>query len=302
MVLNEHHPNFFTNRLSSAPHTASTSLLSTIAPFRFRFFDPADLLLLKSVSAAGAHLAPWGQKGTLFEDAHKRFLAAAPATLINGREKPSQKTIVDRFKTLVAKRRDSNKENAAASGIVEDLGEREMLLDDFILEIDEKAEKDRAEKKERTQNEKKPGQAGENIRNAALRRQPGRDAEDSQGHNSRKGSSRQSPPASGRASRVANATYVCDSDEDDSNLLKEEFSKRRETEKWRLEIDEKRFCLEEKSLRLDEMRYHESQEATKRRLDLDEKKAAVEMEERKQAITERSKMIDVLSALASRLQ
>ena len=293
---------------ASAPADPSASLL-TVTPSPaatklkgVRFADAADILLLKSISCSSAHLAAWGKKGALFEEVHKQFLGAAPAGVLAGRDRPSQKTLEDRFKTIVSRRRKAVKENAAASGIVEVYGEKETLLDDIILEMDEKAADNREERNEKSERERKLLEAGKSIRNAALRRN-GADGEalDDTVANSGAGSSRVSPSGSARDRRRQRAVYVCDSDDESNEILKKDMAHRREAQKRRLDINEKQFDLEEKRVRLDEIRFRGTQAAVSCRLDLDEKRAEVEIEERKQAMNERGKMIDVLAALASKI-
>lgn len=67
-------------------------------------------------------------------------------------------------------RREHVKRNASASGISEEYGEKEVLLDDLILEIDEKHEAENALREEKNANEKRLLLAGEKIRDQALRR------------------------------------------------------------------------------------------------------------------------------------
>jgi len=54
--------------------------------------------------------------------------------------------LADRFKKLVSDRRKEDKKKSMSSGISEEHGEKQQLLDDIIAEIDEKAERERAEK------------------------------------------------------------------------------------------------------------------------------------------------------------
>lgn len=63
--------------------------------------------------------------------------------------------------------------NTAASGIIEDYGEREVLLDDLIHEIDERNETECALNDEKSAQEKRLLAAGETIRENALCREAG---------------------------------------------------------------------------------------------------------------------------------
>lgn len=71
---------------------------------------------------------------------------------------------------MISRRRLGVKRNAASSGITKVHEQRETLLDDLILEIDEHTEGERAEKDGRLEKEKKLVQAGEAVRNMALNR------------------------------------------------------------------------------------------------------------------------------------
>ena len=56
-----------------------------------------------------------------------------------------------------------------------------------------------------------------------------------------------------------------------------------------------------KSVEDEDRHFDETQISKRRKLSLEEKKAAVDIEERKQAMVERAKMINVLAALAKKL-
>ena len=89
------------------------------SPRRFRFSDSADILLSKAVLFVKAHVAPWGRKGLLFEEAHSTFLSTAPSGMLGQKEPPSQKSLEDRFKVRIGKLRLDNKKSIASSGQVE---------------------------------------------------------------------------------------------------------------------------------------------------------------------------------------
>ena len=80
---------------------------------------------------------------TKYEEAVKLLIAAAPPRSLQGISEPTWKSLRDRFKKVAADRRDKNKKPQAASGIVEEGGEREVLLDDLILAMDEHEEENR---------------------------------------------------------------------------------------------------------------------------------------------------------------
>ena len=130
--------------------------------------------LLKAVSSANAHIAPWGRKGVLFEEAHATFIRTAPRIVLGEKEPPSQKSLEDRLKVILCKRREDVKRTAWLSGIVEVYGEKETLADDLILGIDEHAEEERAAKDDKLEKEKRLTAAVLELRHRALNRKQGR--------------------------------------------------------------------------------------------------------------------------------
>lgn len=137
---------------------------------RMRFSSTFDILLLKAVTAVDAHLAPHGESQKRFDEALGLFTASLPAAALQGMCQPSWKTLNDRFKKIVADHRIAVKRNGAASGIIEVRGERELLLDDIVLAVDEWEEGRRAERDERTELDRRLREAGETIRSNALGR------------------------------------------------------------------------------------------------------------------------------------
>lgn len=105
---------------------------------RFRFIEPYDLSLLKAVRCINAHITEWEKAESLYEEVLKLFLRDNPDEVFLHSQNPSAKTLVDRFKCFVARRRANVKRSSAASGIIEVHGEKEVLLDDLVSEIDEK--------------------------------------------------------------------------------------------------------------------------------------------------------------------
>lgn len=171
--------------LSPSPTTASsykttghlnsntvTSAPTTAVPRgrRFRFIESYDFFLLRAVCSVDVHLAGRGQSEGLYQKVHERFMDMVPAVVFRHMRKPSCKTLVDRFKRLVGQRREVVKRTARESGIIERYGEKEVLMDDLIQEMDEKEEVIRAEKDEQTENEKRLLAVGEHIRLQALKR------------------------------------------------------------------------------------------------------------------------------------
>ncbi|PXF39883.1 hypothetical protein BWQ96_10406 [Gracilariopsis chorda] len=106
-----------------------------------RFSSASDLLLLKPVTALDAHVAPHGRIQFRFEEAMDIFISSAPARAFNTVFTMTWKTLIDQFKKILCEHRAATNKNAVSSGIIEVQGERETLLDDVILEVDEWDEK-----------------------------------------------------------------------------------------------------------------------------------------------------------------
>ena len=68
------------------------------------------------------------------------FLSTVPGTYLSDCEPPTQSGVENRFNTLIGKRSKEVKKTAAASGMAEENGEKEMLLDDLIHEIEDQIE------------------------------------------------------------------------------------------------------------------------------------------------------------------
>lgn len=135
---------------------------------RIRFTDGWDVLMLKAVVLCNAHVAEHGSSRKKFDEALSVFMSNAPPSQKFGIQAPSWKTIYDRFHKVVATHRSEDREQVAASGISEERTEKRMLLDDIVLAMDEIAERRRAERDEKTANERRLQEAGERIRLQAL--------------------------------------------------------------------------------------------------------------------------------------
>ena len=113
-----------------------------------RFSISLDVILLKSVLSVDAHLSAHGETKANFEEVLKLFEAGAPNGMFNRVSSPTWKSVNDRYKKLISDHRTAVKRNINASGIIEVRGEREVLLDDIVLAVDENDEKRRAERDE----------------------------------------------------------------------------------------------------------------------------------------------------------
>lgn len=74
------------------------------------------------------------------------------------------------FKKLVTNHREATKSNTSASGIIEVRGEREILLDDIVLAMNEADETRPVESEERTYLYQRLSAAGEEIRTRSVSR------------------------------------------------------------------------------------------------------------------------------------
>lgn len=84
--------------------------------------------------------------------------------------KPKPKFLTDLFHLLVEIRKATAKENGVTSGLAEEASEKDQLLDELIIQIDEYEESSRKEKEQRSSTEQTLLIAGEQIRNVALAR------------------------------------------------------------------------------------------------------------------------------------
>ena len=266
---------------------------------RIRFSSTWDILLLKAATAVDAHFAPHGEAQSRFEEALSPFKASLPNGSLDTVGAPTWKTLNDRFKKILSDHREAVKANAAASGIIEVRGERETLLDDVALEVDEWEEAKRAERDERTELDKRLIQAGEEVRTRALSRARSPTSAKSPGTAS------STPSNRNRRKRALSS----DSDDEDRNLMSEHIQARKLFEGKRLKIEEQRLEHEikrdeQEASRLEQVQLNESRRIAvdEKRVELEERRFAVESEERKGMIAERKEVLSVPSALVKKLQ
>ncbi|CDF35739.1 unnamed protein product [Chondrus crispus] len=220
------------------------------------------------------------------------------------------KSVRDRFKKLIADRRRKNKNNLNASGIIEVRGEKEVLLDDLLLEIDEHEESKRIEKEDRNAKERRLMEAGRLIRAQALQRHT--NSGSSRGLDSAGEGAVDDEEISANAERRKNTSkrrrVLCDSDGEEKVLMIQDMEARREAEKKRLDLESRRLELEQKR----EQRQQEASERLakaeerkilieERKIGVEERKAEIDIEKRKEAIKERSSLVSVLTALCRKL-
>ena len=97
-------------------------------------------------------------------------MSTVPVALLLDCEPSTQKGMEDRVKTILSKRLAEVKMTAATCSIVGVYREKETPLDDLIFEIDENYEEEHAEKGKSLEKVENLKEAGENIRNMALKR------------------------------------------------------------------------------------------------------------------------------------
>jgi len=257
---------------------------------RTRFSAAWDVLLLKAVTAVDAHIAPHGEAQARFEEALTIFLSSGPPGGFDAVCTPTWKTLSDRFKKVLCDHRQAVRNNAVASGIIEVRGERETLLDDVVLEVDELDEKRRTERDERTELDNRLLAAGEDVRARALGRRIVEEAEEE------------------RKTRKRRSVAV-DSDSDEQDIIGEHIEARREMDVKRTRLDEDRLSFEKEVAEKEELRALRQQEndakrllLDQRRIDLEIERVAMEREERRSAMEERKGMLAVLSALVKKLE
>ncbi|PXF49215.1 hypothetical protein BWQ96_01004 [Gracilariopsis chorda] len=270
-----------------------TTTPKTTKKKRIRFSAAWDLFLLKAISAVDAHTAPHGETQPRFEEALQIFLAAVPESWLATVTATSWKTLNDRFKKIISEHRKAVNCNAVASGIIEVRGERETLLDDLILEIDEFEERRRTERDEGTELDKRLVAAGAQMRARALSRERSLDRESGEESEQK----RKKRP------------LIVDSDDEEQDMISAHIAARREIEGKRLKLEEDMFCFEQRREEREESRLQRAQELEEKRLtleakriDMEEKRAAMDREQIKQYAAERTATLDVLAALAKKLQ
>lgn len=294
-----------TNRTSSttseqteiAPRNENTSsfgrLSGLIRKKRMRFNPSWDNILLKSVVHADAHLARHGESQNRFEQVLKCFDDQVPVEVWASTTKPTWKSLSDRFKKLISDHKVSRRINEGSSGIIEVRGEREELLDDIVLAIDDMEEERRNEREERTTMDKRLQEAGEAIRNRAV----GGAGETTETQ------SEVITPSTSTNSVVGSVPRrgTVEGEDEERQLLDEHIKRMSEFETKRLKIDEDRMAFEVESEKNSTLRLNRDHALIERRLALEEKR--FELSERRQVLDseERKQMSTLLSALTKEL-
>lgn len=84
------------------------------------------------------------------------------------RQHPKVRTITNSFNRMVEQRKDEDAANRRATGIGEEFGDYEKLIDCYIAEMKAEEEKDKAEKLKVTKKNQELAREAEGIRNSAL--------------------------------------------------------------------------------------------------------------------------------------
>ena len=193
--------------------------------------------------------------------------------------RPSWKTLNNRFKNIVSDHCIAVQKNAVASGIIEVRGERELLLHDIVLTVDEWEEGRRAERDEKTDLDRHLRLAGETIRSNALNRARHGSAEDE-----KEGSGEEGLRNQQRKRKAA----ALEPDDEDCSAITEHISEQREYDRKRLRLEEEKLeCSKAREVRESErwQKVHDKDlqriAMEEKRIELEERRLDLEKEERK---------------------
>ena len=150
-----------------------------------------------------------------------------------------------------------------------------MLLDDIVLSMNEWSQKRRSEREELTEQDRRLALAGEEIRNMAVGRQVSPQAEAEIGSRTEQ---QESTPGSSTRRRGRKRSWSFDSDEEEKEFLNRRVTARREMEERGVQLEEDGLNLEQKKEARLEERIRRDQENESKRLCLEEKRIALEVE------------------------
>lgn len=315
-IRTEHGPENGSVRVTA--FTSTPPNFASLSPKRrYRFDSKADLVLLKCVVSCGAHTAKWGRQDTLFDNVFEKFYETMQSEDFSGLLRPPKKTMMDRYKRLLQKRRSTNATNSAMSGIAEEVTETGQLVDDIIFEVDETEEERRAESNTLREREQVLLDSGNQIRDMAVSRQ-GAVEQDMDGATNDEvtatGSTSEGQESSGSKRRRRQGDNDAE-DEMQASLRKDMIERQKYSkEKVRLKteeiaVDKERMAAEnerfikfietsERRLEIDLKRVEADANERTRRLEIDQKRFELDSLERLEAAKERSKVVEVLSLLA----
>lgn len=107
-----------------------------------------------SIRAVNAHVAGHGPKLKVFEQVGEVFIMQIPQDVLKNQQISIEKSLKERFNKLVEQRRHVAKSYLSASRLSEVVTEKVQLLDNITLEMEEKDEAVKKERKEQTEAEK----------------------------------------------------------------------------------------------------------------------------------------------------
>jgi hypothetical protein len=267
---------------------------------RIVYNDAMDMILLVAVNTTGAHVAKYGEAATCFEEVQK-ICIADPAYSRCGAL--TRKSVWDRFKKLKAEFLERERKNRNASGIDEEVTEKDDLLADICEQIEDarlEIEKAGARKRKREQD---LIDAGKTVRNRALKRMKRRmndscddysdvDCPSPPSRSTRNGIEGDEDDAFGKAFEAAASRHA-----EITGLRKDQLQLNKqmlELEEQRLEIQkdeyarsERRFNIDEERLRLENNKFEHQKDQDRFRMELERK--------------ERESTLKLVSALANKL-
>lgn len=167
--------------------------LRTVRLRKFAYTKQLKLILLQSVRQHDAHRAQHGKMDECFSKVLDTFTSNAASSAWDTMVKPTVKTLRDKFRSMMADRKSANSMMVGQSGVTEEVGPIEQLLDDLTVEKADDDEDGRRRRQARGVREEALAAAGESIQRTAVTRRL------SVGDDGR-GSSRESTPKKMRTS------------------------------------------------------------------------------------------------------
>ena len=218
---------------------------------KFTFSKETKYVLLQAVRMHNAHRAPHGKKDEYYSKVLNTVVSNLPATTWASMQKPTMKTMRDKFRAMMADRKETNKRYANSSGIDEVIGPADQLLDDFLLEVQESEESRQKEREEANAREEAMASAGEQIQRNALTRRLSVGDEGS-------GSSRSTP-------RKRRAEDQLDGWKD---AIERELQRKRQSREKELELRSEELKLSKEKWEQEKLDREHSREQSRKQMDL----------------------------------
>jgi hypothetical protein len=134
---------------------------------RIVYNDAMDMILLVAVNTTGAHVAKYGEAANSFEEVRKLCAADPAYSRCMGLTK---KSVWDRYKKIKSEFLTKEIENRNASGIDEEVTEKDNLLADICEQIEDARLEQEKGLAQKTKHDQDLIIAGEAVRNRALER------------------------------------------------------------------------------------------------------------------------------------